>query len=224
MTCGPLLVIQTVVQHHPSRAHLLAPLLAALPPDAQVVADPGSTTARRSPIRCYLECLRTIDKPETHLVVVQDDAVPCRDFPAALEAVVAARRADLLALFVPGVMPNSRRVLDACWEGKRWAQLDPATWVPAVALAWPAPLAARFLAWYGQAPRDAGKTADDGLIGEWARAEHVPVWACVPSLVEHSDTEPSLVGTAHFGGLAPNRVAACWTGRDWSPLEFDWCV
>jgi hypothetical protein len=213
---------QTVVQHDPRRAHLLAPLLAALGLDTQIVEDPGAADARRSPWRCYRACLDALDPDTSHLLVVQDDAVVCRDFPAVLDLVIAAHPGDPVALFVPGVGSNARSVLAACQNGQRWCELDPLTWVPAVAIVWPRQHIGSLLDFYDERNYPATRTADDGIIGDWAKDTGTRVVACVPSLVDHPDTVRSLVGTAHFHGLNPARCAACWIGEDLSPLTLQW--
>lgn len=213
--------IQTVVQHDPSRAELLPPLLAALP-DAQVVSDPEPESPLRSPWRTYQACLRVLEPEATHLLVIQDDAEPCRDLAEALPLVLASRPDDVLALFVPGVGEMRRLVLDGCYRGKRWVELSPREWVPLVAVVWPRAKAERFLDWAETRRISAGRTADDGIAGEFVRETHTRVLACVPSLVEHPDMVRSLVGTAHWNGMSPSRVAACWTGRDISALDLSW--
>lgn len=205
-----------------ARAETLAALLPSLPPDTQVIIDPGADEPERSPMRCYRACLDALEPDATHLCVVQDDVTTCRDFPAALEAVVAAQPHDPLALFIPGVGRNQRRMLDACYAGGRWFELDPADWVPTVALVWPRAQVAAFLAYLDRKRLTAARRSDDSVVGEWAREEQVRVLATCPSLVEHPDLVPSLVGTAHWGGANPQRVAACWTGPELSPLDFSW--
>ena len=217
-----MLRCQTVVQHDPRRSDLLPILLAALPADARVVVDPGATDARRSPWRCYRACLETLEPDASHLLVVQDDAIVCRDFHAVLDLVVAAQPDDPVALFVPGVGANARRVLAACQAEQRWCELDPLTWVPAVAIVWPRHHIASLLDFYDGRNYPVTRTADDGIIGDWAKDTGTRVVACVPSLVDHPDTVRSLVGTAHFGGLNPARVACCWIGEEMSPLELAW--
>ena len=106
-------------------------------------------------------------------------------------------------------------MLEACWAGERWAELSPATWPPAVCLVWPRALAEQLLAW--QPPERLHLASDDGNLEVWARQFGIRILACVPSLVEHADDVPSLMGTAHMGGNNPGRVAACWLG-----LEQDW--
>jgi hypothetical protein len=206
--------IQTVVQHDPRRAHLLPSLLPRLPKGATVVHDPGASDPQRSPWRCYRACLQTFSPAATHLLIVQDDVLVCRDFPDALAAVIAARPDVPVALFVPGVMPNSRRVLDACWAGDRWAELDVLTWAPVVAVVWPRGHVGRLLEFAAAKDYPPSRFGDDSIVGDYAREQAVTIWATVPSLVEHPDTEASLVGTVAMGGANPQRVAACWLGEE----------
>ncbi len=213
-------ILQTVIQHHPSRAHLLPALLAALP-GAQVIADPDPGNRRRSAWRSYQACLEALEPDASHLLIVQDDAIVCRDFAAALPLLIAARPDDLLCLFAPGAGSHRKRVLQACAAGERWAELDPRQpFIPLVAAVWPRALAERFLA-YGPAFRPTD-TSDDGNAWRWAKAEGVRTFACVPSLVEHPDREVSAVGKASFGGRNPARVAACWLGPEASALDLAW--
>ena len=209
------------MQHDPRRADLLPPLLAALGP-AQVVADPGASDPQRSPWRCYRACLQALEPDATHLVIVQDDAQPCLDVPAALELVIAARPDDVIALFVPGIGEHARRVLEACYHGKHWCHLFEHLFCPAVAMVYPRERVREILAFVAAKNYPASLTADDAILGYWMRETHTRVLGCVPSLVEHPDTVPSLVGTHHMSGVNPARVAACWTGPDFSPLELDW--
>lgn len=214
-------MIQTVIQHDPRRADLLPPLLATLP-DAQVVPDPEPESPIRSPWRTYLACLRVLDPDASHLLILQDDAELCRDFAATVELVVAARPDRPICLFVPGVGLMAREVLEACRRGSHWFELNNREWLPTVCVAWPRAHVEKILAFAERRRFPPAKTADDGNLAKWMLEEHIVVYATVPSLVNHPDMEPSLVGTAHWRGMNPARVAACWTGRDFSPIELDW--
>jgi len=214
-------LIQCVVQHDPRRAALLPPLLAQLP-GAQAVADPGASEPRRSPWRCYRACLQALEPGASHLLVVQDDAILCRDFAQAIPLLAAARPDDPLCLFVPGVGANQRRVLQACASGALWAELDPLAWVPCVAVLWPRAQAEALLAFAEQKRYPESRSADDAIVGDFSRETRTRFLAPVPSLCDHDDSQRSLVGTANWSGLSPARVAACWLGAELSPLSFAW--
>ena len=219
---GRSLSIATVVQHDPRRADLLPGLLAELPADTIVVADPGANDTLRSPWRCYRACLEALPDDASHLVVIQDDAQVCLDFPEVLERVVAARPDDPIALFTPGVGSHALKVMEACRRGQHWCDLERRMWVPVVAICWPRDQVGRVLAFADRKQYPASRWGDDSIIGDYAREEGVTVKACVPSIVEHSDVAASLVGTAAMGGKNPARIAACWAGRVWSPLAVSW--
>lgn len=191
-----------------------------------MVTDPGATESQRSPWRCYRACLETFLLPRyktaSHLLLIQDDAEVCRDFAVAVTRVTAARPAHPLCLFVPGVGANHRRILDACYQENRWAELDPNAWVPVVATVWPRDHVRRILEFAAAKNYAPSRSADDAIIGDYCREEGVTVLAPVPSLVEHPDRVDSLVGTANFGGLSPTRIAACWIGHELSALDFEW--
>ena len=213
------LPIQYAIQHHPSRAHLLPALLAALP-DAQVIQDPGAHESRRSPWRAYQACLHALEADADSLCILQDDSEPCLDFGETLGLVVARHPTVPVALFVPGVGMHRRKILDACARDSRYAELPYRnTFVPAVAVVWPRACVESILAWAATHPSD--RTADDGVLGAWAEASGTRVLATVPSLVEHPDRERSLVGKTALQGRNPARCAACYIG-DMSPLELDW--
>lgn len=214
--------VQTVVQHDPRRAELLPGLFAALPADARVITDPGADEKQRSPWRCYRACLEALELDASHLLIVQDDAQVCRDFAAAVDLIASVRPADPVCLFVPGVGRNHRRILDACYRDARWTELDPADWVPVVAVVWPRRHVMELLAFVDRKRYPPSRTADDGIAGDWARETKTRVVATVPSLVEHPDRVPSLVKTAHFSGMNPQRCAACWLGEELSPLTLQW--
>lgn len=214
--------LQICVQHDPRRAGLLPPLLAELGPRAKVIVDPGADEPTRSPWRCYAACLRSLQPNATHLAVIQDDAQVCRDFVAALPILIAAHPATPICLFVPGVGNNARKILDACYRESRWAELDPNEFTPVVGMIWPRDHVASILEWTEQKKLPPSRRADDSVIGEWARTTRTRVLACVPSLIEHPDQVVSLVGTAHWGGASPTRVACCWLGEELSPLSLAW--
>ena len=219
---GRSLSISTVVQHDPRRADLLPGLLAELPPDTLVVADPGANDTLRSPWRCYRACLEALPDDASHLAVIQDDAQVCLDFPEVLKRVVEARPDDALCLFVPGVGSNHLRMMQACRRDDRWVELDQRQWLPVVCCIWPRETVGKILAFVDRKQYPPSRWGDDSVIGDFCREENVRVMATMPSLVNHPDLEPSLVGTAAMAGKNPARVASCWAGRTWVPLARNW--
>lgn len=199
----------------------MLPALLAAVGDAEVVIDPDPD-ATRSPWRCYREALERTPDDATHRVVVQDDATVSRNFRAALDAAVSARPDSVLALFHGGSpRENLSRLSLAKARGHVWARLNSRRWVPVVALVWPARLVCEVVCWVAEQNYPDAFRADDEIVGRALRALGEPVLACVPSLVQHDDVNPSLVSQRARAGRDPARVAAFWIGDD-DPMLLDW--
>ena len=194
----------------------------ALGQEVEVVSDPDPDNRFRSPWRTYRACLDIPPAGATHLLILQDDTVPCRNLLAACEVIA---RPVPVCLFVGGAPQRAARdARHAAQRGQRWIMLWPSEWVPVVAVLWPVEKAQALLEWAGSArlPGDPVPRSDDAIVGRWARKNREDVIATVPSLVEHPDTEPSsLRSRKHRAGKNPWRVAAQWIG-DRDPLEMEW--
>lgn len=216
MADPPTLVVR--VQHHPSRRELLDRLLPGLEGlPVEVVNDP-EPNAKPSAWRTYRLCLRAQENA-SWLVVVQDDAIPADGFAAALPRILAANEGTIVCLFVAGAPVRfARELRQADARGARYVDHRWLDWTPTVATAWPAEQAARMIEWAdhrGVAPDHIG---DDNLVGRFVRETRAAVRATVPSIVQHPDIEPSLIGRRHRGGRNPLRVAAVWTGH----ASYEW--
>lgn len=198
--------LAVVVQHHPSRARLLDTLLPALG-ECDVVTDP-LPSGPASPVRTYLACLRAMPPWATHLLVVQDDARPCQQFSGSALAAVQEKPGSLVALFLAGAPARSARLArQAFGRGETWVKMAPRDWTPTVALVWPRDLASEFLEFLKEKP-SLVRVGDDNAVGAFTTERALPVWATVPSLVEHPDVEPSLIGRRAAAGKNRMRVAA----------------
>lgn len=179
-----------------------------------MVEDPDPD-GQPNPWRTYHECLRRTPAWATHRVVLQDDAEPCPHFAATLRPLVRARPDKPIALFVGGLPGDACvAIRQAAQRGEHWTQLSPYSWFPAVAAVWPADLAFRLVAWAGDANVSHHLTrADDAVLAKFLQAERIWPWACVPSLVEHRDVVPSLIGRKAWAGADPGRVACLPIGE-----------
>jgi hypothetical protein len=207
-------VLAALVQHHPDREELLPGLLSRLGPAPVVVADPEPGSSLRSPWRTYRACLeRAAQSGAPSALVVQDDCEPCPlgFWEAACRA--AARHPDcVVVLFVPGAHRlGAARVRASAARGRPYVNLE-GTWLPVVAVIWPTALAPRVLEWVDGQHWPPKFRADDEILGRAVRALRAPVVAVAPSLVQHQDVTPSLIGLRHRAGRDVGRVAACWIG------------
>lgn len=200
------------IQHHPSRAALVAELLPHLHglPDPAVITDPDPRARRPSSWRTHRACLESTPADATHLLVLQDDAWPCEDFAEkALEA-IAEKPDRLIALFVPGVSYLTRQVNVARLRQQPWLELPRTSFVPLVGVVYPADHARR-IPGFADARRIGPHRADDAVVATYARAHKLSAVATLPSLVEHRDEVPSTMRMPH-GRARPHRVAAWFEG------------
>lgn len=199
-----------------------------MPVSTEIITD-GEALTDPNPWRNYKRCLSNPPAGATHLVVLQDDVVVCRNFAQAVERLVAARPADVLSLFVGGVARTTARGLrEALGAKRRWAPV----WFRDVhhvcALVWPVGFASEFLAWaeissipgYRGMPR-----SDDAIVGQWCRMTRRTVWATAPCLVEHPDDVPTLIHQRERarGGHDQGRIAVAWIHEE-DPLGIDWSI
>lgn len=211
------------IQHHPKRAHLLPPLLDAIGAQAEVVTDPDAANPFPSPWRTYRHALEITPAWATHRLILQDDVQLCRDFAPTVAAAVRAQPHRLLAFFVGGhPVEHAREVYAACDRDECWAEIDNLRWCPAIALCWPVELIQPCLTFVDEQRWPIKFRADDEIIGRFLRDRGELALASVPSLVQHPDNVPSLVGMRAMGGQDIGRIAACFIHPDCDPLSIDW--
>lgn len=165
----------------------------------------------------YQRCLSGI--PDcTHLLVIQDDTVVCRNFAAACHEVADAQPDAPICLFLGNMQMDTRQfALRQASHGKPFVELCLSDFMPVVATMWPVGRAEAFLEWaQAQKPRRIPDRSDDAVAGRWMRKKQMRVLATIPSLVEHPDDVHSFVRDVY--GM---RHALFFIGeRD--PLDIDW--
>lgn len=220
--------LSVIVQHHPDREALLAPLLERLGGPVVIATDPDPEAKHRSAVRSYVVGLETVQlvtplselagARATHAVILQDDAWPCVHFPEAAARAIAVHPDRLLAFFAPAVPPEMGHAMRCAVErNEKFAELPCRRWVPVVALAWPVELVDDFLVWKIDQRWPPAFGADDEGVGRYVRERGLEILATVPSLVEHPDEVPSLVGRRPRGG----RRAAVYD-PELDPLSIRW--
>lgn len=211
------------VQAHPSRRHVWPRLLEGLAGlETEVVCTEFEPP---NPWRGYQACLESLVGVEaTHALIVQDDAICCRNLAPALELVAAAVPDHPVCLFMPMVSATRRAATEAGARGERFVEILPRGFLPVVAVLWPLEKALHFLNWSKTTPslvRRNGQRieqrSDDAMGHLWMRTQRQKAYATIPSLVQHPDDVPSTI-TRGRGG----RTALFWHGGDWDPLQLDW--
>lgn len=209
------------VQAHPARSHLHQDLCAALAPLSVEImvheSDPPSPWAG------YKVCLS--DLPDcSHLVVVQDDAVVCPNFGSAIEQVAQANPDTPVVLFLAHLPRRTARdAVRAMKVHQRYVDLFIRDFCPVVGMLWPKQKAAELLHWSSQYPNrlpgGEGARSDDAVVGRWMLQTRQRIRATVPSLVQHPDMEPSLIGRKLAWGKDRGRVAMFFAEDG---LSYDW--
>lgn len=219
--------VTAVIQAHPLRKHLHGPILKGLSPMETIVSLHSSEPP--NPWEGYQIALErgasAATKP-SHVLVLQDDVVVCRNLPRAVWKIAKRHPEDPVVLFHSRLpMRNSLHIRQAQMTGARYVlHSHGGKFVPVVALLWPVSKIAPFLEWASTAklpgwPRPA--RSDDAVVGQWARSTQQNIWITVPSLVQHPDTSDSLIGRQAHWGKDKGRVAMAWIG-DQDALDFDW--
>lgn len=201
--------VRVRIQHHPARAHLIPPLTAAL--DGLPVEVVEHSSDPPNPWAGYQLCLRD-PPPCSHLLIVQDDCQPCLNFVPAVEQIAAANPDAPVCLFLAR-LPRDASVAaaKAMKQGRRYVTLNWRSFLPVVAVLWPRHKAAEFLDWADANPGLPGQReprSDDAMGGRWKMVRRETVLASVPSIVEHPDMVPSLIGKRAMWGKDAGRVAA----------------
>lgn len=186
----------------------------------QVVEDASKPP---NPWHGYQKCLSDL-RGYSHVLVIQDDAIVCKNFPETVQRIMAARPDRVISMFVGGLRNRTtRNFLRALTVHERYMEIYFRDIHHVVAVLWPASTAKDFMNWTAShdIPGMPAPRSDDAVFGSWARLSKNRVLCTVPCLVEHPDDVQSTVGLRAKGGNDKGRVAVNFIG-DADPLELDW--
>lgn len=202
--------VSVVVMAHEKRAHFIPELLNRLDRPATVVWDERNDrwdTGRRA--------WMAVDRNATHGLVIQDDAIPCRDLAAGVERALAFVPPESpLGLYVGRARPYRQlveKLVSDTDETTSWLMMTKLHW--GVGIVIPVALIDQALAW---CDRLTEVDDYDRRLSRWFERERIPVYYPWPSLVEHRDS-PSLVP-----GRTGKRHAYLFLGADKSASDVDW--
>lgn len=172
----------------------------------------------------YIECLT--NPPDcTHLLVVQDDTITCKNLAPALEQIVAVEPSVPIVLFLPLLpMMTRKAAMKAGVAGEPFVAMHVGDFLPVVAVLWPVAKAQEFLVWATDPNRLRHKNgqpfierSDDAMGGRWMRQTQQRILATIPSLIEHPDDVISTIARTNS-----NRTALFWHGPEWDALSVQW--
>ena len=217
--------VQAVIQAHPARKVFAESLRESLGLESKIsyhTSDPPSPWAGYQ-----LALEGGLEAETSHILVIQEDTIVCRNFAGALLAIARSKPDDPVSLFLSWLpVPEKHAAYRAMIDGERYIRSVTSAFCPVVAILWPNSSAHSFLEWTRSGvklPNHRGFVAsDDAVLARWINRCHRTVWITVPSLVEHPDEAISVKGrqTTIWGPKTPRR-ALQWIG-DADPLELDW--
>ncbi len=146
------------------------------------------SSAPPDPWAGYKLCLENL--PDcTHVLVIQDDALPVPGFADALSQIATTSPVILWMSTIPAACSARAR---RAYGKQTMIPLGPTNIVPLVCVLWPREAAAALLGWSAAA---AGLTrADDGNVARWMRYAKQEFMVTVPSICEHDDFTPTVKG------------------------------
>jgi hypothetical protein len=200
---------------HPMREPYVEELLARLDRPVDVIWDTGEPSADKPKLWRVARAAWRVASGDWHLLL-QDDALPCRDLLAGLERALDEVPADvgIVSPYLGALRPHTSVFVGLVAQ----AEAEAASWIREAALWWGVSICVRsasipaMLAYCDQQTY----LADDTRLARYyrivARQDTLYTW---PSLVDHRDG-PSLV--SHPSG--EGRQAHRW--HDGSALDLDW--
>lgn len=188
--------ISCAIMAHPARADRAEQLRRSLPALApRVVLDPRPD-GPRSTLRTALAAWSASDGGATHHLVLQDDAEPCPDFVAQVEAAVRTRPRSPLVLFAEWGSVSATMTRWAAMSGHAFAECVD-DYVPTVGLVLPVPLARGLVDFASrECPAD---EPDDVAVHRYLSGCGEPVLCTVPQLVDHDGPQSLLGHGEHMG-------------------------
>jgi hypothetical protein len=165
---------------------------------------------------CAKRTLSSHEKGDTHLLILQDDVLPCRDFIATAAKLITARPKDPITLF-----SNKETIMESKRLGFHW--LSVRKFLMAQCYILPVPVIKDFLAWEKKHVKQ-DIYFDDNRMAMYFFYQNRPVFATAPSLVEHLGwNQSTLTGYNPGHNFEPRlRMAKWFVGFENSGLDFDW--
>lgn len=136
--------------------------------------------------------------------------MPVPNTGPAVEQIAASNPEIPVCLFLARLpRRTSQKATLALKHGQRYSPVFWRDFVPVVAVLWPVHKAREFMAWAENAslPGNPNPRSDDAVVGRWMAMTRQEIRVTCPSIVEHPDMEPSLIGRKPAWGRDSGRVA-----------------
>ena len=157
----------------PERRALVFELLEILNKRVPVLWDIGHKGAKWNAERAW----SSISGNATHHLVLQDDAIPCRNFISLAENALDHSDDALVTFFNP-----RKEIVKAKERGDSWVRMTSFQWAQATAL--PVGRVSQFLRW-SKNSLSKEYPHDDVALGIFAELADLPIYCTVPNLVDH---------------------------------------
>lgn len=207
--------VSASIMAHPDREPMVAEILAALDRPAPVAWDAeGPPSGKGDRVwRTARSAWEMFDPGADFHVLIQDDALVCRDYLAGLErALVHVPECALVSTYL-----GKGRNVPVRWNRMaEKAQATGSSWVRSYTLMWgvsvvvPTVMIPKMIEW---CDRKAGMP-DDMRVGRWFQRQKIDTWYTWPSLVDHRPA-PSLTKHRQVERVAVHH-------HEGSALELDW--
>ena len=209
--------LRIVIQHHPDRKRHLSYLLHGLQVthrDNYVVSENDGGTWNA----CQ-QALGMFGEGDTHILVLQDDALPCRDLIKGAQAIAEVAGDQPITLFT-----NNPQATGALATGHVFLQMK--VWFMAQAYILSREFVDNFLEW-DKIHAIGGRMADDEHLALYCYSNNIPVLATIPSLVEHLGWRTTTIDERRPNKRyleVSRRIASTFIGFENSATEIDWAV
>lgn len=196
------------IQHSPHRSRYLNTLLINLGigRDCTVINDNVST------ISGCLRCLSSMKKEDTHVLVIQDDGLPCDKFILTVQKLIELYPDRVMSFF--SVRDSIKKAVK---ENYQFVRTD--YFLGAVCYVIPRSIVEDFLKWYKKYIKESIK-ADDECIATYLFYHNIKTYITTPNLIEHIGFNAS---TQREGVFKFNhRVSSGYIGLESSGLLIPW--
>lgn len=202
--------VSVAIMAHPSRAEMVKDLLARLDVPATVVWD-----EKQDRHDTGVRSLEAFDPDCTHHMVIQDDAVPCRDLVAGVtKALERVPTGHPLSCYIGKVKPFARevdKIVARAHDGVSFIRMAGIYWGPCIV----APIAdlPELTRWFRNAQ---GIKNYDRRTSRWFERQRRECWYTWPPLVDHRGDES--LTHRHTSRRTAHRAL----GPERSAMKLDW--